>query len=132
MNRERFTLYCSCILVALLLGCAGNRRSDYPSITVFTARFADIRLHKPVPVTAFGSQERMSVVVRNLTSDTQVLVVELIRPESGLVVWKAPVFSRPKILEVSNPEPLPEGNYMVRVSGTGIQPATCSFAIYGR
>jgi hypothetical protein len=133
MNRERFTPYCSCLLLALFLGCVGNRRSDYPSVTVHTARIADIQVNKTLPVTGFGAQERMAAVVKNLTSENQVLMVEFVRPESGLVVSKIPLISLPKILNVVTPNaPLPEGNYIVRVIGTGIQPATCSFAIYGR
>lgn len=133
MKYGRLIPHCACILLALLTGCAGSRSSNYASVTVHTARVLDIRARKMVPVGAFSVHERMAAVVKNLTSHNQVLMVEFIRPESGLVIWQAPVLSEPKIPHALGPNaPLPAGNYIVRVTGTGIQPASCSFAVYGR
>ena len=122
------------VLGLALAGCAARKGSDSsnPAVSVQTARVVDINQRRMVPVNSFSNREQMAAVVRNLTSHDQVLQVELVRQDSGLVLWKNAVsVPRGRSYATGPTAPLQAGSYSIRVSGTGIQPVLQGFTVYG-
>jgi hypothetical protein len=123
-----------CILAALATACVAPKGTDYsnPAVAVHTARVLDIQQRRAVPVNSFSNRERMAAVIKNLTSHDQVLLVEFVRQDSGLAVWKnAVTVPKNRSYAVGPTSPLQAGNYIVKVTGTGIQPVMHSFTVYG-
>lgn len=121
------------LVLVLLPGCATKGTdSSNPAVSLNTARMVDIRQRRMVFTESFSRQDQVAAVIKNLTWGDQVLQVEFIRQDTGLVVWKN-VLSVPRgqVHYAAPIEPLPGGNYTVKVSGTGILPAVSRFTVYG-
>jgi hypothetical protein len=132
--RMRAIQVAACVLAVLATGCLAPKGTDYsnPAVSVQTARVLDIQQHRPVLVNSFSNQERLAAGIKNLTSRPQVLQVEFVRQDSGVAIWKTAVTVPSARLYFAGPTaPLPAGNYIVRVTGTGIQPVIHSFTVYG-
>lgn len=127
---------CAGLLLGCLMfaGCAARQGTDpsRPAVSVFTTRHENTLRHQAIPVSTFSNRDRVDVVVRNLMSSEQVLMVEIIRSDTGANVWKSS-FPAPsgRSLGSGPPFPLPGGSYVVKVSGTGIQPVMSGFTVYG-
>lgn len=122
------------MVAALWAGCAAPQGSDpsNPAVHVQTARAVDVNQRRMVPMNSFTNREQIAAVIKNLTSRDQVLQVEVVRQDSGLTLWKNAISVPRGRSYASGPAaPLPGGNYMVKVSGTGIQPVVHSFTVYG-
>jgi len=117
-----------------MAGCVAPKGTDYsnPAVSVQTARLMDVQQRRAVPVNSFSNRERMAAGIKNLTSHPQVLQVEFVRQDSGLVVFKNAVTLPTAGVYFTGPTtPLSAGSYIVKVSGTGIQPVMHSFTVYG-
>src|SRR5256885_2111220 len=78
-----------CVLL-LFSSCATRQGRDYsrPAVSVFVTRDENAQPHRPVPQNPFNNHDRIAVVVRNLMPGEQVLMVEVLRSDSGVVVWR--------------------------------------------
>ena len=122
------------LVAALVIGCAAKKGTDSskPAVSVQTARVVDINQRRMVPMSSFSNREQIAAVIRNLTSHDQVLQVELVRQDSGLVLWKNAIsVPRGRSHATGPTAPLPAGNYLIRVTGTGMQPVIQSFTVRG-
>ncbi len=120
-----------CLLFA---GCATPQGADpsRPAVSVFTTRHENTLRHQAIPVNTFSNRDRVDVVVRNLMPTEQVLMVEIIRSDTQAIIWKGSVAAPSgRNLGSGPPFPLPGGSYIVKVSGTGIQPVMSGFTVYG-
>lgn len=129
-----FRLLIAIALLTVLAGCAAPKGSDSsnPAVLVQTARIMDIHQHRMIPVSSFSSRERMAALIKNVTSQDQVLQVEFLRQDSGLVLWRnAVTIGRGRTHATGPTAPLPAGTYVVKVTGTGIQPVVHGFSVYG-
>src|SRR3954470_9849282 len=129
--------FCGVVLLigaSLFTGCAARQGTDpsRPAVTVFTTTHENTIRHRAIPVSAFSSRDRVDVVVRNLMPSDQVLMVEIIRSDTGANIWKGSLTAPSgRNLGSGPPFPLPGGSYVVKVSGTGIQPVMSGFTVYG-
>jgi hypothetical protein len=122
------------ILALLVVSCVAPKGTDYsnPAVSVQTARVMDVQQRRAVPVNSFSNRERLAAGIKNLTSRSQILQVEFVRQDSGLVVFKNAVTLPTAGVYFTGPTTtLSAGNYIVRVTGTGIQPVMHSFTVYG-
>jgi hypothetical protein len=117
----RFRWLIAILLLTVLAGCAAPKGSDSsnPALLVQTARIMDIHQHRMIPVNSFSSRERMAALIKNVTSHDQVLQVEFLRQDSGLVLWRnAVTIGRGRTHATGPTAPLPAGTYVVKVTGT--------------
>ena len=118
-------------IVVFFSGCASTPSG--PAVTVQTVRQIDVSQRKLIPRTSFAADEKVAAVVRNLQAADQVLQVEFVRADTGLVIWKnAITVARGRIYWTGPTFPLPSGAYAARVTGTGMAPIMASFTVIGR
>lgn len=131
MNR---TSYFVSFLVALLFaGCASPpTAAEAARLNVFVSRWDDIRAQKGVPRMSFAKNDLPTPVVQNLGWKEQRVTMEVIRQDTGQVVYQTSFPLARNETKASKPNgPLRAGTYCLKVTPENSPPVVQNFSVYG-
>jgi hypothetical protein len=117
----------------LLAGCASPpTASEAARLNAFMTRWDDIREHRRTARMAFARNDMPTAVVENLGWKPQQVAIELIRQDTGKVVFQSAFqLGRNEIKYSKPPEPLTAGTYNLKVTPENSAPIVQNFAVYG-
>ena len=123
---------CAGALMLFAPGCASNIGKDrrYPAVALETTRLVDAHQSKRIPSTSFNTGEAVAAVIRNQLPREHVFSVDFLRAETRQPVWKnSMLIGSGRTMFTGPDKPLRPGNYVVHVSGEGINPVMHAFTV---
>jgi hypothetical protein len=101
-------------------------------LNIFVSRWDDVRAQKKVPRMSFAKNDLPTPVVQNLGWKEQRVTMEVIRQDTGKIVYQSSfLLARNETRAVKPKDPLTAGTYHLKVTPENSPPVVQNFSVYG-